>query len=266
MKTATTCLKFVFILSVLTICFSCTEKSTDGYAFDADGSLIHFDEFNTIIGEIDIVKEADAETGKNHIVFSYKGKGVYAPRISLGNKDEALNKEDYNLFHLKFKADFGENAPDTWHLRFEEEGSSDFSSSVKLFNYLSPEKDKNGCYNCFIPLKFFGIPTQSITHAQLFCNNYETRNEVLNDDFDLHYLAFKKVKNIESYYPDFDIPKLDNNVEKRLAKIKKATFIGDSITKNGNNTRAGKGFTGKELFELQKELRFLVHNNIDKAP
>lgn len=246
---------------------SCSrEKSTDGNTFDTDGSLIHYDEFNTIVGEVGIREEFDLNKGNRHIIFSYKGDGVYGPRISLLEDKTELNPKDYNLVHLKFKIKSENEVPTTWHLRFEKEGSSDLSTSVKLLDYISPEKDENGCFDCQIPLAYFQCPTESITHAQLFCNDYGSRNNELNVDFDLYFLAFKQVNKISMYYADFGVPKLDKDINSRIAKIRESDFQGDKTSGDGNDTRAGEGYSGDELFALQKELRFLVHENLNGAP
>lgn len=257
-------IKISFILAISLMCFSCDKKTTNGYAFDADGSIINYDEFNTIVGEVDIQKETDETSGKKHIVFSYKGKGVYAPRISLAKNNAEIIIEDYNLLQLKFKVE--KDTPRNWHLRFEQEGSPLVSESIKLFNYVSEDVDENGCYNCYIPLQYFLCPTKTITHAQLFANNYGSRNDTLGVDFSLYYLALKKVDDIVDYYPDFGIPKIDEDISARIEKVRKAQFISDETSKNGNNTHAGNGFSGEELFAMQKELRLLVHRNTDKAP
>lgn len=256
----------LLISLVLFISTSCSpEKGTDGKTFDADGSLIHYDEFNTIIGDVGVGKEIDPAKDK-HIVFSFKGEGVYGPRISLLENNTELNQKDYNLVHIKFKIEPEKNMPLTWHLRFENEGSPDVSTSIKLFDYIAPDKDKNGCYDCQIPLSYFQCPTESITHAQLFCNDYGSREDVLNVDFDLHFLAFKKVRNIHLYNADFGVPKLDKNINKRIREIHETEFRGDESKGNGNDTRAGEGYSGQELFAMQKELRLLIHENLDKAP
>lgn len=266
MKIQLICVKALVAL-VLFVSSSCSQhKSTDAHAFDADGSLTHYDEFNTIVGEVGIRKENDLPKGKRYIVFSYKGKGVYGPRISLLENEMELHQKEYNLVHLKFKIESEGEIPLNWHLRFEKEGSPDLSNSIKLLDYIASDKDENGCYDCKIPLSYFQCPTESITHAQLFCNDYGSRNNELNVDFELHFLAFKKVRNISLYYADFGVPKLDKNINKRIAKIHETEFKGDETRSNGNNTRAGEGYSGIELFAMQKELRFLVQKNLNKAP
>ncbi len=259
--------KTVFMAILLLVSFSCTKMdSTNGNAFDADGSLIHFDEFNTIIGEVGITTEMDSTSGKNFMRFAYRGKGVYAPRISIFENSKKVAQKDFNLLHMKFKVISEDEMQKKIHLRLEKEGSPDFSTSIALFDYTSPQKDENGLYDCFIPLDYFLCPTDSISHLQLFGSDYGSRNVDIKTDFDLYYLALEKVDEISKYYADFGVPKLDSDINKRIAKIKEAIFKGDLTTSNGNNTRAGEGFTGEELFELQKELRLLVHENLDKAP
>ena len=257
----------VIAILLLLLSYSCiSTESTNGNAFDADGSLIHFDEFNTIIGKVGIKKGIDVATGNDFLRLAYRGKGVYAPRISMFENSKKVAQNSFNLFHMKFMVNSEEEMEKKIHLRLEKKGSPDFSTSITLIDFTSSQKDENGLYDCFIPLEYFLCPTDSISHLQLFASDYGSRNVNTKTDFDLYYLALEKVHEISKYYADFGVPKLSSGTNKRIKKIKVANFIGDSIIANENNTSAGEGFTGEELFELQKELRLLVNENLDKAP
>ncbi|OVE82494.1 hypothetical protein BVY04_00875, partial [bacterium M21] len=62
----------------------------------------------------------------------------------------------------------------------------------------------------------------------------------------------------------YKLPILPEDMEQRLAMIKVATYMGPE--NHSQQTRSGGGFTGSELFNLHKELRQLVHENLEEAP
>lgn len=236
--------------------------SSDGYAFGTDGSVIHFDEFNTRVGTVGVEAGIAPETGKQHVLFSYRGAGVYAPAILLGEDSGGNAHKEYNLLHLKFKVQpDGETLHRTMLLRLQQEGSSEVSFPINIFEYLAEEKDENGYYDCMIPLDYFLCPVERVTHAYLFCNSYETRETNVAIDFDLAMIAFRNVEDLGPYRVDFRLPDPGKNMKTRLSAVRKASFKGSE-----NDTRAGDGFSGEELFELQQELRLLVQKNLGRAP
>ncbi|MDF7822760.1 hypothetical protein P4B35_01940 [Pontiellaceae bacterium B12227] len=232
----------------------------DDCALDADGTVIHYDRFNTLIGEVGIEKGVDPVNGRNHITFSYRGAGVYAPAIRLG--EDGVEQTNFNLLHLKFRLDGAVEQFKEMHLRLQKTGSDDFSESVNLSQYTVSGKDADGFYNCMIPLDYFLCPVDRVTHAYLFCNTYGTRERVAAIDFELAGIAFRQVADIECYYADFRKPRLNLSLSQRILAVKKASYEG--VAKN--DTHMGDGYSGRELFELQQELRLLVHKNFKKAP
>jgi len=62
--------------------------------------------------------------------------------------------------------------------------------------------------------------------------------------------------------PVYKLPVLTDDLDERIAMIRAAEYSGPQK----HDCRSGYGYTGPELFELHRELRLLVHGNLDEAP